>query len=75
MEVDAPAERERIAPEGEHANRDQPVRPDDNNETMVVQEHADAEDLYRDMSIPNMEDGSNGAHPASSNGKRSKYAS
>lgn len=70
MEVEAPAERAY----GDHADRNQ---PDDNNETMVVQEHADAaEDLYRDISIPKAEDETNGnpANPAISNGKRSTCA-
>lgn len=72
MDEDAPAERQIVPPEDDRANRD---HPDDNNEPMVVQEHADAEDLYRDISIPNNEDGMNEAHPASPNGKRSTYAS
>jgi hypothetical protein len=59
--MDATAERVN----GDHADRS---HPDDKNEKVAVQEHADAEDLYRDISIPNAEEELNG-YPT--NGKRS----
>jgi hypothetical protein len=59
--------------DSERANGDADrSQPDDNNERMVVQE--DAEDLYRDISVPKNGDELHG-HPASPNGKRSTYGS
>lgn len=56
---------------GDPANRSPPDV--ENNEKMPVQEHADADDLYQDISAPNGEDELN-RNPCASNGKHSRYA-